>query len=91
MPTLSPDIKFSADRSYIKVGMCIVFTWKVENSREVYFYTEEEPWQDKAVATTDSRQVCQKETTTYYLRVVKTDGAIEVRKIRIPVEPLPGL
>jgi hypothetical protein len=89
MPT--PDIQFSANRSYIKVGMCVVFTWNVENGKAVYFYAEGEPWQDKAVLRHDSREECRKKSTMYYLRVVSFGDTVEIRKIHIPVEPLPGL
>ena len=91
MQTPSPGIHFSADRSIIKVGMCVVFTWEVEEAKEVYFYTEDEQWPDKGVAAKDSRQVCQRESKTYYLRAVKLDDTVEVREIRIPVEAMPGL
>lgn len=72
--------------------MCVVFTWEVEDeAKGIYFYTEDEQWLDKGVAAKDSRQVCQKESKTYYLRVVKLDDTVEVREIRIPVEAMPGL
>jgi hypothetical protein len=87
----SPGIKFSSNRSYIKVGMCVVFTWEVENAKKVYFYVEEEPWEINAVSVKDSREECRTETTTYYLRVLRPDNTIEIREIRIPVEPMPGL
>jgi hypothetical protein len=71
--------------------MCVVFTWEVEEAKEVYFYAEDEQWPDKSAPTKDSRQVCQRESKTYYLRVVKLDDTVEVREIRIPVEAMPGL
>jgi plastocyanin len=91
IPLPIPDIQFSADRSYIKVGMCVVFTWEVENGKAVYFYAEGEPWEDKLVSSSDSREECRTESTMYYLRVVGFDDAVEIRKIHIPVEPMPGL
>jgi plastocyanin len=87
----SPDIKFGSDRSYIKVGMCVVFTWEVENAETVYFYVEDEPWENNAVSMKDSREECRMKTTTYYLRVVRSDNTVEIREIRIPVESMPGL
>ncbi len=69
----------------------MVFTWEVKNGKAVYFYAEGEPWADNAVPEKDSRQECRKETTTYYLRVIKLDDTVEIREIRIPVEPMPGL
>jgi hypothetical protein len=71
--------------------MCVVFTWDVENSKAVYFYAEGESWEDKLVSPSNSREECRKESTMYYLRVVGLDGAVEIREIHIPVEPMPGL
>ena len=71
--------------------MCINFAWEVAQAKAVYFYAGNEPWEDKAVPLTGTRQVCQKETTIYYLRVVRLDGTIAIKELRIPVEALPGL
>lgn len=91
LPMPTPDIHFSADRSNIKVGMCVVFTWEVENSKSVYFYAEGERWKDNVVSPHDSREECRKASTMYYLRVVGFDDTVETREIHIPVEPMPGL
>jgi hypothetical protein len=90
-PLPTPGIQFGADRSYIKVGMCVVFTWKVENSKAVYFYAEGELGEDKLVLPSDSREECRQESTMYYLRVISLDDTVEIRQIHIPVEPMPGL
>ena len=90
-PVPTPDIQFSADRSYIKVGMCVVFAWEVKNSKAVYFYAEGESWAGKIVSPHDSREECRKESTMYHLRVIGFDDAVEIREIHIPVESLPGL
>lgn len=87
----SVPIEFHADRSIIKVGMCVNFTWEVEEAKAVYFYAEGEPWPDNRVPGKETRQVCLKETTTYFLRVAKPDDTIEIKRIRIPVEAMPGL
>lgn len=91
LPIPRSDIHFSADRSYIKVGMCVVFTWNVKNSKAVYFYAEGEPWEDRMVSPHDSREECRKESTMYYLRVVGFNDAVQIREIHIPVESMPGL
>ena len=93
-PTRQPDsigIVFKADRSYIKVGMCVNFTWEVNGAKAVYFYDGNEAWQDKAVTPSDTRKVCQQKNTTYYLRVIMPDDTLEIRQIKIPVEAMPGL
>jgi polar amino acid transport system substrate-binding protein len=84
--TPSPDIAFSVDRTEIKEGECVNFTWDVENVQEVYFYPDDEPWQDYGVAGQGSSVQCPQETTTYNLRVVKRDGTVETREITIYVE-----
>jgi polar amino acid transport system substrate-binding protein len=88
--TPAPGIDFRVDRTNIKQGECVVFSWKVENVREVYFYAQGEQWQDKGVAGEGSQTVCPTTTTIYELRVVKTDGSVEVRQIVIYVEPVVG-
>lgn len=90
-PIPTPDIQFSADRSYIKVGMCVVFTWEVGNSKTVYFYAEGEPWEDRMVSSSGNREECRQESTMYYLRVVGLNDTVEIREIHVPVEPMPGL
>jgi heat shock protein HslJ len=88
--TPAPGIDFRVDRTNIKQGECVVFSWKVENVREVYFYAQGEPWQDKGVAGEGSQTVCPTTTTVYELRVVKLDGTVEIRQITIYVEPVAG-
>ena len=90
-PIPTADVQFGADRSYIKVGMCVVFSWQVENSKAVYFYAEGEWGEDKIVSPHDSRKECRTESTRYYLRAIGFDDAVEMREIHIPVEPMPGL
>ena len=92
-PTLGPTqtpvagITFTVDRTEIKQGECVTFSWKVENVKEVYFYPEGERWQDHGVAGEASQRECPPVKTTYYLRVVKQDNAIDARQITIKVEP----
>jgi ABC-type amino acid transport substrate-binding protein/heat shock protein HslJ len=86
--TPAPGISFTVDRTNIKAGECIVFSWKAENVKEVYFYTEGERWQDHGVAGEGRQQECPPVTTTYLLRVVKSDNSVQVRQIAIYVEPV---
>jgi hypothetical protein len=88
-PTGVPDVNFSVDRTQIKQGECVLFTWKVVNVKAVYFYQEGDRWQDKGVGGEDSRQVCPTASTTYYLRVAKPDDTVDLRQIAIAVEPAP--
>jgi ABC-type amino acid transport substrate-binding protein/heat shock protein HslJ len=87
-PTSTPstDITFTVDRTQIKQGECVTFYWKVQNVREVYFYREGQNWQDHGVTGEESRVECPPVTTTYFLRVVKLDGSVEVPSITIHVE-----
>ncbi len=91
-PTQTPsaDIRFTVDRTSIKRGECVTFAWDVQNVKEVYFYAEGEDWRQKGVAGKGSQVECPPDTTTYYLRVVKRDGTVEVPSITIYVEPVVG-
>jgi hypothetical protein len=84
--TPSPDITFNVDRTQIKEGECVTFSWNVQNVQEVYFYPDGEPWQDNGVTGEGSSKQCPNRTTTYNLRVVKPDGTVETRQITIYVE-----
>jgi polar amino acid transport system substrate-binding protein len=86
----SPYVQFSADRIHVKAGERVVFEWEVENVNAVYFFAEGEPWQDHGVIGKDKREVYPQRTTIYNLRVVKRDNSVEIRQIRIEVEPVVG-
>lgn len=88
--TPSPGISFTADRTKIKAGERVIFTWDVRGGKAVYFYAEGERWQDSGVVGQGSREVYPLWTTTYNLRVVHLDDRVEIRQIRIEVEPVEG-
>lgn len=77
---------FSVDRTEIKPGECVTFRWHVEGVKAVYFFPEGERWQDHGVVGVGEQQVCPSQTTTYRLRVIKTDDSAEVHKIEIQVK-----
>lgn len=87
--TPSPGISFSVDRTQIRQGECVTFSWSVQNVQAVYFYGDGERWQDNGVPGQGRQQECPATTTTYYLRVVKLDNSVEERQITIYVEPAP--
>jgi hypothetical protein len=90
-PTQTPvaGISFTVDRTNIKQGECVTFSWNVQNVKEVYFYAEGERWQDHGVAGEASQTECPPVNTTYYLRVVKRDNAVETRQITVYVAASP--
>jgi hypothetical protein len=88
--TPSPGISFSADRTRIKAGERVVLTWKVENVKAVYLYAQGERWEKNGVAGEGRREVWPVTTTIYELRVVHRDNRVEIRQIRIEVEPVVG-
>ncbi|MCB0116325.1 MAG: transporter substrate-binding domain-containing protein [Caldilineaceae bacterium] len=92
-PTQTPSagINFSADRTTVRAGERVVFTWNVQNVNALYFYAQGESWQDKGVGGQDRREVHPNATTTYELRVVKRDNSVEVRQIRIEVQAVAGI
>ncbi|MGD8465787.1 MAG: transporter substrate-binding domain-containing protein [Anaerolineae bacterium] len=82
-----PEIFFSVDRTAIRRGECVTFSWTTQNVKEVYFYAEGAYWPDHRVPTRGQQQECPAATTTYYLRVVHQNHAVQVRQLRIYVEP----
>jgi hypothetical protein len=88
-PTGPPEVNFAVDRTQIKQGECVTFSWKVENVKAVYYYQEGERWEDHGVAGQGSQQECPPSTTAFYLRVVKPDENIDLRQIAIAVELTP--
>lgn len=88
--TPAPGIDFAVDRTNIRQGECVTFSWQTENVREVYFYAQGQNWQEYPEAGEGSRRECPIVNTTYELRVVKQDGAVEVRQTTIFVEPVAG-
>lgn len=85
--TPSPNISFTVDRTSIRQGECVTFSWSATNVSAVYFYANGEAWQNNQVPAQGNRVVCPPTTTTYNLRVVKPDGTVEVRQIAITVQP----
>ena len=91
-PTQPPaaGISFSVGRTAIQHGECVVFSWKVDNVKEVYFYPEGQRWQDHGVVGEGRQQECPPHTQTYNLRVVKRDGSVDTRQITVNVQEQPA-
>ncbi len=91
-PTQTPtsEIYFVASRTEINEGESVTFTWRVRNVREVYFYREGQNWWNHGVAGEASRTEFPSETRSWFLRVVKRDGSVEIREIRIYVTASPN-
>lgn len=85
--TVSPSINFAADRNNIRTGECVIFSWTVSNGADVFFHAQGQPPDLNRVASTGNQTECPQATTTYELRVVQSTGAIEIRTIRIDVQP----
>ncbi len=83
-----PGIVFTVDQTNITAGQCVTFQWNVTNVQEVYFYNQNQSWQNNGVAGQGSRTECPPVTTTYFLRVVNRDGSVQTREITIYVTPL---
>lgn len=71
-------IEFYADRTTITQGECVTIGWDVEGIKAVYF-------EDAGVTGQETREVCPTTTTTYTLRVVRTDDSEVQRQITITV------
>jgi heat shock protein HslJ len=89
-PTPSTTISFSANPTYITAGQPVNFNWSVQNAQAVYFYAQGQPWQNNMVNAVGGTVVYPATTTTYELRVVALNGAVDVQQITIQVsQPLP--
>jgi heat shock protein HslJ len=88
-PTGAPEVSFSVDRTQIKQGECVTFSWKVQNVKAVYYYREGDRWEDHGVGGEGRQQECPPASTAFYLRVVMPDDTVDLRQIAITVEPAP--
>ena len=88
--TVSPSIEFTADRTSIRAGECVVFRWNVATGGEVFFHAQGQSPALNRVAATGSQTECPPATISYELRVEIPSGATEIRTIRIDVQPSPN-
>lgn len=93
-PTSTPipvtTIQFSVDRNRVLGGECALFSWNVAHAQAAYFYSEGQAWQSHGVPFIAQRQACPDQTTTYYLRVVRAGGWVDVRRLVVHVEQPPA-
>ncbi len=78
LPASAATISFTVDCTVINPGECVNFSWATEHIQAVYF-------QGEGVVGVGTRQVCPSQTTTYELRVIRTDGVADPRYITITV------
>ena len=83
----SPSINFSADRSNITAGDRVIFTWNVQNAKQVYFYAQGDLLaQGQQQSISGRAEVYPNYTTIYELHIIKQDNQEEVRQILITVQ-----
>lgn len=87
MPTAtpSPTIQFTADSTVINQGQCTTLRWSVQNVQAVWVYPLGQPFDQFPVTGEGSQEVCPSFTTTYELRVQRTDGVVELRQVTVNV------
>lgn len=83
-----PNISFTVNSTNINQGQCVTFQWSVTNVQAVYFYADGQNWQNNGVAGQGNSTQCPTQTTTYNLRVVQNNGAVETRSITVYVTPV---
>lgn len=88
--TPSPGMTFTVDRSSIRAGECVTFRWQTQGASQTFLYAQGQPWQQHLVANSGSQQECPPVTTIYDLRVIFVNGNVEIRNIRIDVQPAVG-
>lgn len=77
---LNPNLR--ADSTWINVGQCTALRWDIDNIQAIFLVDGSNV---QGVGGHDSRSVCPQQTTTYLLRVVRTDGGVEEFPIVINV------
>jgi polar amino acid transport system substrate-binding protein len=82
-----PNISFTVDRTNIKEGECVTFSWDVQNIQAVWFYPQGQDFNNFPTTGQNSSRQCPRTTTTYILRVQMQDGTVTERQITIFVEP----
>lgn len=87
LPTAVPSINFWADRTTINEGECTALRWDVKNIQAVWVYPQGANYLDFPVTGQGGQQVCPDVTTTYEMKVQKTDGSFETRQVTIAVNP----
>jgi ABC-type amino acid transport substrate-binding protein len=85
----APGVAFWADTYQLQAGQCTGIHWDVQNVQAVYFYQQGESWENHGVTGKEDRTVCPNQSTSYYLRVVYTNGSVETREVRINVSGPP--
>jgi ABC-type amino acid transport substrate-binding protein/heat shock protein HslJ len=88
--TPNPEVSFTVNENNIKEGECVTFAWSVENIQAVYFYPQGADWTKYGVPGQGTSVQCPSYTTTYELRVLKTDNTFIIQQITIYVEPAPS-
>jgi polar amino acid transport system substrate-binding protein len=88
--TPAPGVSFWADSTYLQAGQCTGIHWDVQGVQAVYFYEQGQSWENHGVSGKEDRTVCPTQSTTYYLRVVYTNGAVQTFEIRIQVAAPPA-
>lgn len=83
----SPNVRFDVDRSSIRAGECVTFSWEVSGGGAVFFSAQNEAWERNQVEPAGSQRQCPATTTTYELRVLLADGTIDLHTRRIEVQP----
>jgi hypothetical protein len=85
--TPSPYIDFSADRTNINAGEQVVFTWNVQNAKQVYFYAQGDLLAQNQLQSFIGRaEVYPNYSTIYELHVFEMNNQEEVRQIQITVQ-----
>ncbi len=87
--TPEPNIYFDAQPTTITAGEPVVFTWKTDNVKFVYFYHDGQKWTEQQVAEDGVDTEHPPYSMNYYLHVDQMNGATIERRIWITVNPAP--
>lgn len=87
----SATLQFSADPTTIDEGGCSDLTWSVENIQAVWVYAQGADYEQYPVTGSGSQPVCPETTTVYEMRILHTDGTVELRAVTVRARPSASL
>lgn len=83
--TAVPGITFTASATRVTSGSVVDFAWNAPGAVEVYFYRQDQAWQNNPVGSTGTASVKVFQTAVYKLRVVQADGSLVTQSIVVQV------
>lgn len=85
--TALPDVILRASPDVVYPGGQTAISWNAPHAKAAYFYTIGQAWREHPVTTQGERYEYPQRTTTYELRIVKSDNSVEFHRVTVIVKP----